>query len=128
MFENWSFVEFVWSMVAFVGVTYSLLNIRNGIKDLFLIRSLTENGRGIVAWGNIRRDFLRVLIQLQFLAVGLWAGISPNREIPQGQEIAAFLVSVVFIEVSLLLTISARYDHRDRRILLDQGVQRRSGD
>ena len=128
MFETWSIWEAIWSAVALVGMVYSALNVKNGAADLDALKPVT-NGRSIVAWGNIRRDSFRLIIQFLYLVIGVWAGQTPNPpeyslnpSVPVG--------AVIFITTSFLLTLSAFYDHRDRVTLLRGNLkrERRSGD
>lgn len=144
MLETWNLFEIAWSLVALVGLHYSRLNIKNGIEDLLALRSIDPTIQissdsifrkmfkiiirdilnqdikigTIIAVGNIRRDSLRFIIQSIFLAVGLLAGFSANIERTGMAAVLYVLGSLVFVLASSLLTISARYDNRDRKLLL----------
>ncbi len=121
MFESWNLLEIIWTIVAATGVTYSWLNVRNGKEDLKLLPFITDEAPRIVAKGNIRRDRLRLIIQLTYVALGIWGGLVPEplHRTPV-QIVTLLLFSGVLTITSLLLTISARYDHRDRVLLLDK--------
>lgn len=114
--QNWSLVEVLWTLVALIGVYYSTRNVYDGFADLKSLGEL-KNGRRIVAVGNIRRDVFRLTIQAIYLAIGLVAGFTPASRAPANLALA-IVVGVVFIFTSVLLTLSAFYDHQDRIKLL----------
>lgn len=121
--ENWNWIEVAWTLVAVVGAYFSFNNMRDGLKDLKVLkpaegRSLRRQILQIAAIGSTRRDTLRFTIQIVNIAIGILAGqIPPN----PNASIIGQLVGFVFIFTSGLLTISAYYDHKDRIIMQELG-------
>lgn len=121
--ENWSLVEIAWTAIAIIGVHFSAKNIRDGRADLKALR-LVQDGTvqwrvlHIAAFGNIRRDIFRFIIQFGFMIIGLLAG-----GIPASDSITpiGFAFQAILLGGSLFLTISAILDSRDRTRLIKLG-------
>lgn len=123
--ENWSGIEVIWTLLAATGAYFSFRNIRDGIKDLTVLKSL-RNGNSlenkilkITAWGNTRRDSIREFIQVMFIIIGIWAGLVPNNPNP---SLLGLIFQGILITVSLGLTVSAIGDQYDRRRLHALGM------
>ncbi len=125
--ENWSWIEVVWTLVAVIGAYFSANNIRDGINDLKALRLIKGEDTPeakvlkITAWGNIRRDSLREVIQLSFLALGVIVGFIPSSA--DGPSLIGLIVQGVFILCSVALTVSAVGDHYDRIRIQDLGKE-----
>ena len=120
MFETWNVYELLWTLIAAVGTYFSLLNVRNGFKDLRALKQIS-NGRSIVALGNIRRDLLRSIIQGTYFVIGLWAGFSS--EPVTHPSTARVVLSIALLSTSIVLTYSAYLDAKDRKKLLTDGFR-----
>lgn len=129
--DNWSWLEIAWTLIALVGAYFSFRNINDGIHDRDVLEKLpvptnavdglTRKIQWTIANGNVRRDSLRLVIQVTSLALGIWAGLQPNNpEI----SLAGLIISVVFIGQSLLLAFSAFEDHKDRLEIIAIGKLR----
>lgn len=125
--ENWSWIEVAWTLMAVTGAYFSANNIKDGITDLLALKKLDHNQieikiQKIVAWGNIRRDSLRIFAQGLFILLGLIAGIFIPESPDSGFSITRLVFQTSFFLVSGALTVSAIGDHFDRVNLQKLGI------
>jgi hypothetical protein len=123
--ENWSWIEVVWTLVAAFGAYFSANNILDGRADKKALNNASYKDlkwkiQDITAQGNIRRDFLRLVIQGIFVGLGIVAGNIPSS--PNGPTTIGLVFGLVLTFTSLLLTLSAVGDHNDRVTILEIGT------
>lgn len=73
-------IEIVWTLVAVAGAGFSLFNVNDAIKDVRYARDTPGNGSRIVAWASLRVESARLVIQLIYALIGVFAMLLP--EIP----------------------------------------------
>lgn len=110
-----AFVEWLWTLIAGVGLMTSLLLYWRARGDVLFLLENSYNGRRlIVARGHERREALRAVVQGLGLYVGLYAVSLPNA--PDGR---VHFVTVALVLMQALVVANSIFDARDRRKLLD---------
>jgi len=119
-------IEIVWTVVAFVGLIYSLLNVRDAQIDLKVLEEAgVKNGRLTLARYQIEAEVLRAIMQTIFLAIGIAAMALPevpdSLDIPATQVVIRVLITYGLILSSVLLSVKSYLGYRVRRILTQGG-------
>lgn len=94
-----------WVLSAGIGAIVSGWNAYDAYLDLRALGS-TRNGRRIIARGWVRRESIRFLIQLGWVAIAVPVLFRPDPE--------PSLILFVLVGTNLLLLISTILDARDR--------------
>ena len=119
--EHVSVIEFVWVLVALVGLVYSLINIRESQDDFhWLDAQKIANGRRTLARYQLWAELLRALTQAIFLVIGVLSLFLPNPpDIPLTtlQTVTYFCIRWGLVTASLCLTIKSYLGHRVRQAL-----------
>lgn len=115
-------IEIVWTIIALVGLIYSLFNVKDANGDLKVLREAgVGNGRLTLAKYQMQAESLRTAIQAVFLSIGLAAMALPsapdNLDLPLRQIVIQVLVTYGLIISSVLLTIKSYLGYRVRRVL-----------
>ena len=106
-------IEWVWTLVAGVGVISSVALWIQARQDVMFLLEKSFNGRRlIVARGHERREFVRGVTQALGLYVGIYALTTPN---PTGSRIHA--VTLCLVGMQVLIVANTVFDHRDRNRL-----------
>lgn len=103
-------VEAFWigtNLLTTVGTVYAL---RETFRDRHAVRLLNGAARAIIARGNVRRETVRLYVQLVFLVIAL-PGIFDERDTP----LTPWLF--VFLSVPVALLASTISDIRERQRL-----------
>ena len=108
-------IELLWTALALGGMWLAYVNGSEANRDLRALNGMT-NGRRTIAIGNLRREVIRGLVQVDFLILGIMA-------------IFDVLVGPVFVSGLLLasfaMNANSYFDRRDRLYLLEYGIQAR---
>jgi hypothetical protein len=130
--ETLTVAEAIWVLAALVGVAFNTWALLDAIQDrCALIKSGRNGALGIISVGNVRREAMRVGIQIAFLLVGVVSLTQPPAAQPSGEPgILALVVPPVLIGVALTLVVMAVLDRGDRyRVLgllrIQRGEERR---
>lgn len=115
-------IEIVWTVVAFVGLIYSILNVRDAQIDLEVLESAgVKNGRRTLARYQLEAEVLRSIMQTIFLSIGIAAMSLPaapdSLDLPTTQLVIQVLITYGLIVSSVLLSIKSYLGYRVRRIL-----------
>jgi hypothetical protein len=106
---------YIWLALAASGIWLARLNGLEALKDYQALGGHV-NGRRTIAVGNIRREIVRGLIQVDFVILGLLALLD-------------VLSGVVFVSGLLLasvgMQVNSYLDRRDRLYLTANGIQAR---
>lgn len=110
---NFSFMELLWTATAVFALYVAWMNIHEAKTDLeALDRLQIQNGRRILAKGNVRRERIRSVVNGTYLALGLFAGIFvPANPTP---TLLGVIATSGLIATSMLLAYSSLADRRDR--------------
>lgn len=105
-------IEIVWTALALVGFYFASLNAREALEDYQALGG-RQNGRRTIALNTIRREAVRMLIALDFLAIGVMAlfDVTPREVIALGLLLA-----------SAGHTVNSYLDRRERLYLLEFGL------
>lgn len=116
-------IEIVWTLVAALGLGYSLLNIRDAKIDLSYLREMRViNGRLLVAKANLLTESLRAVIQAIFLVIGLLAMTlvtSTPDNLSWNQLAISMAVRWGLITASILLTAKTIIARRLRKQVVE---------
>lgn len=106
---------YIWIALAVSGIWLARVNALEALRDYQALGG-SRNGRRTIAVGNIRREVVRGLIQVDFLILGVLALLD-------------VLSSVVFVSGLLLasvgMQVNSYLDRRDRTYLTANGLQPR---
>jgi hypothetical protein len=106
-------IVIAWIALAIVGLWVSHLNGLEAIRDYQALGGKL-NGRRTIAIGNLRREIVRGMIQLDFIIIGVLAIM----------EVRAVAVPGLFL-ASAGMVLNSYLDRRDRIYLLRYGLQAR---
>ena len=108
--------EIVWSVTVTIGVLVSLWALYDALWDLYAARhhaeSETRRRVMVVARANVRREAVKLIIQILLLAVGVGAMLTMPGTLPQ------WFAPGVFITITVLLAVNSLIDRADRHRLL----------
>jgi hypothetical protein len=101
-------IEWVFFVPSVVGFLTCWWAFNSAVRDLHWLEASGLNGaREVVAKAATRNEFVRTVIQVQFLSLGIAAILDMRWLGP--------LVALVIVDVEILLVIKALLDRRDRR-------------
>ena len=105
-------IEIVWTALAVAGFSFAALNARESLEDYQALGG-KQNGRRTIALNTIRRESVRMLIALDFIAIGVMAlfDVAPGGVIALGLLLA-----------SAGHTVNSYLDRRERLYLLEFGL------
>lgn len=115
-------IEIVWVLVAVVGLTFSLFNFRDALRDKArLIRAKVSNGRMLVAQANLLGEATRAVKQAIFATIGALAmllpEVPPQANIPLKNQLIGFFIRWGLITASALTTYQSYLGWQIRRAL-----------
>lgn len=107
-------VEVVWTIVAAIGLVACFIGLREAVGDRTYLRANNLNGRRlIVAQGLIRREALRLCIQLAGGYIGIYALGQPN---PPDARLN--FLTFLLVAMQVFTVINTVLDQRDRARLI----------
>ena len=106
-------VELFWLSVNSLTFAVTLWALIDARKDLAAVRALNGHIRGIIARGNVRREWVRLGVQALLLGIAV-PGLFSDR------ETAITPVLAMFLCVPVLLLANTLLDHRDRGRVADR--------
>lgn len=109
-------LELTWTVLAALGLRLAYLNGIESYRDFQALGGHT-NGRRTIAVGNLRREIVRGLIHVAWLAIGVSALLSQDQEFSAG--------AVVLVLTSAGMDLNSWLDRRDRLYLLEHGMAAR---
>ena len=105
---NLSLVEAYWVGTSLITTIVTLMALADARQDVAAVSSLNGHVRGIVARGNFRREFIRLLVQVSFLAIAAPA-------VASDRETVITLPVLIFLAAPPLVLLNTLSDMRDRR-------------
>lgn len=103
-------VEAIWIALTLGGVVLRVLALRDACRDRVAIRALNGRAREIMADGSVRREVLRLVVQLLLLSIVVPAILRP------GPTVISVGLLVV-IAIPAVLFVDSVLDTRERRRL-----------
>jgi hypothetical protein len=115
-------IEVMWTLIAAVGLAFSLYNMREATSDAATLRERgIANGRRILATTNVLAESARLAKQTIFLLIGIVAMFLPevanSADLPTVQMLAGIFIKWGLIVASLLTTFQSYLGFRARRLL-----------
>lgn len=111
-------IEILWTLVAFVGVIYSLINVREARADWeFVKERKIANGRRVLARVHLISETLRLASLSIFLTIGVLAATiesPPPEHHPSRIIVTQFLVRWGLIAASIMLVVKSYLAKRVR--------------
>jgi hypothetical protein len=111
-----NYIVLAWCALALVGIWFAHVNGIESIRDFQALGGKT-NGRRTIAVGNLRREVVRGLIQIDFFVIGVLALF----------EIRGVVVPGLFV-ASAGMVLNSYLDRRDRIYLTKNGLQARDAE
>ena len=112
---HFSWLELLWTGIALVALSLSRLNHSEAKKDIVALAGI-RNGRWRIATGNVRRERIRAVIQVAYVAFGILAGQTPASPNP---SLAGLIIALGLTVTSAMLALNSYLDRRDRLYLLN---------
>ena len=117
--ENASFIEILWTIITLVCLATSSIGWGEARGDLRAVKQMGKGGPYlIVARAHVRHEIVRVVTQVVFVGVGVWAMFTPTTIRPT-VTLYNLIASIAFVIVAVLLAFSSLRDRLDRRDLWD---------
>lgn len=117
--------EFVWTMVAVVGVLIGWAGFRRAYGDRSYVRTHGFNGvLNLVTNENVRSEGTRLAIQVICFTLGCSSMFTPSRTPPGVVNVTALLFAVGFILIEVMLVWSSLASLRYKRRIVDRLVER----
>ena len=104
-------IEAFWVLVNTVTAILTVIALIDARQTEVAVRELNGRAREIVAHGNVRREWFRLLVQLLLLMLAA-PGLFVDRPIPLSPPI------LTLITIPIVLLISTLLDYRERRKLV----------
>lgn len=111
-------LELAWTLIALDSLRLAYLNGLESYRDFHALGGKT-NGRRTIAVGNLRREIVRGLIAVAWVAIGVAALLAPGGGFSP--------IAVVLVMTAAGMNLNSRLDRRDRLYLLRYGLQPRDG-
>lgn len=112
-------IEILWTLIAVVGMVYSLINFRESWLDWKLLRKIRGyDARRIVACSAMQAEGIRAAIQGFYITIGVYAMFipeTPTAHLPLRYVIFGALFRWGFVISSLLLTYKSYLGARLRK-------------
>ena len=109
-------LELAWTLIALDSMRLAYLNGVESHRDFQALGGST-NGRRTIAVGNLRREIVRGLIAVAWVAIGTVALLSPGGGFSP--------IGVVLVLTAAGMNLNSRLDRRDRLYLLKYGLAAR---
>lgn len=71
-------IEILWTLIALIGVLFSLYNVKNARTDVKAVKGLPANGRGLIAKAQLAVESIRIGVQAFFLSIGIYVMFLPQ--------------------------------------------------
>lgn len=104
------FIEAVWIGLNGVCLVVTIIAFIDSLRDRSAVRRLNGRARKLVVDGNVRREILRVIVQVLLIVV-----VVPGIFVDTPVKVTPLLV--IFMAVPVVLLVSSLFDWRDRRNL-----------
>lgn len=123
-------IELLLVLISLIGLSFSIFNLRESWRDWRVLKLLkkTDYGRNydprmVVAINGLRAEAARAIIQLIYLALGVFAMFiaetSPAIHLPLKIQIFGFIFRWGFILASILLTLKSYWGYQVRHRVLE---------
>lgn len=117
-------IELLWSMIAAVGLSFALWNVRDAWIDYKAMPAEVQNGRRSLAILGVKMEVCRVIIQAIFLMCGLLAMTLYAAENELTQPWRIVLIGAMFrwgfVVCGLLVMYMSYANYKVRRSLLNK--------
>lgn len=110
-------VEAFWIVLNFTTLVLSVLGFLDARRSVQAVKMFDHHGPGIVAHGDQRREFVRVLTQLSLLSLAIPAAVRPG-------DTTLSLPIVALMAVAVLVFLNTAGDALDRRRLWREARRR----
>lgn len=100
-------IEAIWICLNFITLILTAVALLDALKDAAAVKALNGKARELVAGGNVRREALRLVVQVVLIAVAL-PGLFEGRDTPLSVSV------VLLVSVPALLLIQTALDTRER--------------
>jgi hypothetical protein len=109
-------VEVIWTLVAVAGVGVHARGAWNASLDRATVLHVNthDDAMRLLAGGRLRGELIRIVVDLGFAAIGVYAMFQPDA--PRVTPIQ-YAVAAVFIGCVALLVLNAIMDDRERQLL-----------
>jgi hypothetical protein len=104
--------EVVWIVINSTTTLLTLWALWDAYRARRAVKLLNGTARDVVAAGNTRREWFRLLVQILLLLV-IVPGLFVDRDIPMTPYV------LLLMSVPIVLLISTALDTRERRVLLE---------
>lgn len=104
-------VEAVWITINLLTLVVTIYALGSARADQKAVAILNGHARELSAFGQVRREFLRLIVQVLLLGLAI-PGLFSDRDI---DPLNPFVDTLILI--SLLIAISSVWDARDRKVL-----------
>lgn len=98
-------IVWIWTAIAFLGALIAAWNTLDAWADLRALGSLS-NGRRLIARGWVRRELVRLFIQVSWALIGFLSLSTASGEVN--------LIVVLLLATNAALTLNTILDARDR--------------
>lgn len=112
-------IELIWTLIAVIGAFFSIYNLKEAFKDFKTLGFIDrKNGRGLIARATLKSEFARLIIQLIFITIGIFAMFITEVPLPPGTPFKIVAIGFVFrwgiIISSLLITFKSYWAYQVR--------------
>lgn len=118
---NASLIELAWILTAAAGIFVAGLNALEATGDFRALGGV-RNGRRRIAIGTIRREIIRMFVNVLFLPVGVVAAFIPAN--PHSTWLGVY-ISLTLLLASVAYNANSLLDRADRKYLMRYGIQAR---
>jgi hypothetical protein len=105
-----SLVEFLWVMLNTITLVFTITALVDARADREAVRLLNGKARELAASGIVRREMVRVIVQVLLLSIAV-PGLFSDRETALSPVVAALMA------VPLFLLLSSFWDARERKAM-----------
>lgn len=114
---NISWWEFAIAVLALVGLVVTLRNVSEAMRDLMLgLTGRAEELIPVVAWNNVRGEFLMTTILSVYLIYGVMGMLTPPNPSAEG-TVTAVVTSVMAIGIEILVVANSFANRWDRQLM-----------
>lgn len=123
---NITIIEAAWLLTGLLALGFTLAHIRELVVDY---RRARETGRPVlarIAFGYVRREYVRMMAGAVITAIGIWAALEPPAFGGRAMvSVTGLLITAGFIAIAAGNALMSWWDWRDRETIqadLDKGA------
>lgn len=112
-------IELIWTLIAVIGACFSVYNLKEAYKDFKTLGYIDrKNGRGLIARTTLKSELARLVIQIIFITIGVFAMLITEVPLPPDTPFKIVAIGFVFrwgiIISSLLITFKSYWAYQVR--------------